>query len=309
MTTATRPVVVASGVVRDPTGVHELGERGARCGCLDGPVRGAEALEQLRVVHAGTSSHRRRRLSSARCCNDFTAPTRLPRMSATCSRERSAVTRSATTARWSGGSDASIASAHSAPDVGQRLVFDVAGCADLDVDAERGRLRTALPTAGVVDQDPVGDGEEPGPEVGFVTGELRQPVEHPEEHLAGEVLGFTGALRAQVAEDAGGVVVVEPTAGPRLVRERPTTQVVERDLTDPGLAAASHPTGIGVEIRVLELSTHEDESGRHAHSAPGGALSPRTRNGAPATSRPRRRPAPGRGGRSGAGQDGVAGSR
>ena len=160
------------------------------------------------------------------------------------------MTRSATTARWSGGSEASISSAHSAADVGHRLVLDVTGGERLDVEAERGGARTALAAAGVVDQDPVRDREQPRAEVRLVARELREAVEHPQEHLAGEVLRLGCALRPQVAEHPSGVVSNSQrhAHGSRL--SAASCSVVERvGVTDPRSAADCHLPGIGGDRR------------------------------------------------------------
>jgi hypothetical protein len=101
----------------------------------------------------------------------------------------------------------------------QRLgdgVVDVVGGVGLGSCAKRLEGRPAADTAPFVEQAPMGDGEHPGTELGFVAAEAMEVAQHPEEHLAGQVVGLRCSLGAEVGSDHGGQSPEDPIEGPRL---------------------------------------------------------------------------------------------
>ena len=69
-------------------------------------------------------------------------------------------------------------------------------------------------TAPVVDQAPVGNGQEPCPELNLAAGEGADAGEGAEEHLAGEVFRVVRSLEAKVGEDRRGERSIEPLEAP-----------------------------------------------------------------------------------------------
>jgi hypothetical protein len=102
---------------------------------------------------------------------------------------------------------------------GQRLgdgVVDVVGGVGLGGRAKGFEGRPAADTAPFVEQAPVGDGEHPRTELGFVAVKAMEVAQHPEEHLAGQVVGLRCSLGAEVGSDHGGQSPEDPIEGPRL---------------------------------------------------------------------------------------------
>lgn len=87
--------------------------------------------------------------------------------------------------------DCLVLGAAALPGVGRGVVLD-------------GRAAAAA-TAQVVDEAMVRHGEDEGAQVGFVAAKRPQPLEHREEHVAGQILGLTRATAAQVTGDGGRV--------------------------------------------------------------------------------------------------------
>ncbi len=95
--------------------------------------------------------------------------------------------------------DVTLIGTQSAEDSSDVLIVECRQCIDLrvaanrplpDADRELDRARSPRFAPVLVDEQPVGDGEDPCPEARLGPFELAEIVEHAEEHLAREVLGL-----------------------------------------------------------------------------------------------------------------------
>ena len=142
------------------------------------------------------ASRRRPRWASTR-----TVPARLPTISPTCAASRPAITRSATTSAWSGGSAAISASASRVACASTRGLGRVVGGRPVRQLVRRDRpYRSPGGLPGGVDRAHPRHGEHPGPEAGLVAAEPAQAPADLEPHVGRGVLGGRRRDHPQVAQ-------------------------------------------------------------------------------------------------------------
>src|SRR5205085_2306406 len=93
-----------------------------------------------------------------------------------------------------------------------------AGRARADVAFEHGLLRTATASAPVVDDQVVGDGEDPGAESTLGPLEAADAAEHAQEHVVRRAVWVLDAGAAQVRGDRASEPLEDPLEGPGLLR-------------------------------------------------------------------------------------------
>ena len=133
----------------------------------------------------------------------------------------------------------------------------------------------------------MGNGEHPRPELLLATVEGVQVAEHAEEHLAGDIMGFPGAVQRQVAGHSGREIAIDPRqrpASPGLrSRERCLESLSENedasDASTRSFASSAtqavrlrnptvFPPFAGVALSLLVLLKHRTKQGERWHLPP-----------------------------------------
>ena len=102
-------------------------------------------------------------------------------------------------------------------------------------------LGSAGPAPALVGQPAVGDGEQPGTELGLGAGERVEVAEGTKEDLADEVLGLTGPLQAEVPAHGGGELLVDGFVGPGGVGSQGGVEYLVKRLTEAHAASSDGP--------------------------------------------------------------------